>query len=171
MTDRSAGLITSRGGLIDGTFGPRGRGWLAGDVVVSLEQRAWQEVSQMWRFLFIGFLIAHGFIHVAMWILVPKPAPGKEAPFDASHSWLLGTQKALAASLAAATAAILVAAGVGLLTHADWWRAAAVIGLTASFLLIVVYFNPWFIPIEAINTALIASILWLSWPSKAMVGG
>ena len=44
----------------------------------------------MWRFIFIAFLIAHGLVHVAMWVFVPKPAPGKEAPFDASHSWLLG---------------------------------------------------------------------------------
>ena len=124
----------------------------------------------MWRFIFIGFLIAHGLIHIAMWVLVPKPAPGKETPFDASHSWLLGDQKALAALLAAATAAILVAAGVGLWVQADWWRAAAVVGLTASFVLMVLYFNRWFTVIEAINAALIASILWLSWPSTAMVG-
>jgi len=124
----------------------------------------------MWRFVFIGFLIAHGLIHVAIWVLVPKPAPGKEAPFDASHSWLLGDQRALAASLAAATAAILILGGVGLWAHADWWWAAAIIGLTASFLLMVVYFNPWFIFIQAVNVALIASIVWLDWPSKTMVG-
>lgn len=124
----------------------------------------------MWRFIFIAFLIAHGLVHVAMWVLVPKPAPGKEAPFDSSHSWLLGNQRALAASVAVATAAILVVAGFGLWAHADWWRAAAVIGLTASFVLMVVYFSPWFIFIEAVNAALIASILWLSWPSKQMLG-
>jgi hypothetical protein len=124
----------------------------------------------MWRFIFIAFLIAHGLVHVAMWVLIPKPAPGKEAPFDSSYSWLLGNQRALAASVAVATAAILVVAGFGLWAHADWWRAAAVIGLTASFGLMVVYFTPWFTFIEAVNAALIGSILWLSWPSKTMVG-
>jgi hypothetical protein len=34
----------------------------------------------MWRFLFIGFLIAHGLVHLAIW-LMPKPADQK-APFD-----------------------------------------------------------------------------------------
>ena len=92
----------------------------------------------MWRFIFIAFLIAHGLVHVAMWVFVPKPAPGKEAPFDASHSWLLGNQRALAVTVAAATAVVLVVAGVGLWGHADWWRAVAVIGLPASFLLMVV---------------------------------
>src|SRR5919201_6575633 len=112
----------------------------------------------MWRFIFIGFLIAHGLVHVAMWVFVPEPAPEKEAPFDASYSWLLGNQRALAASVAIATAAILIVAGFGLWGHADWWRAAAVIGLTASFLLMVVYFTPWFFFIEGVNAALIASI-------------
>lgn len=124
----------------------------------------------MWRFIFIAFLIAHGLVHVAMWVLVPKPAPGKKAPFDASYSWLLGNQRALAASVAAGTAVVLVVAGLGLWANADWWRAAAVIGLAASFLLMVVYFTPWFTFIEGVNAALIGSILWLSWPSKTMVG-
>jgi hypothetical protein len=124
----------------------------------------------MWRFLFIAFLIAHGLVHLAMWVWVPKPAPGKEAPFDASYSWLLGNQRAAAAAVAVATAAILVSSGIGLWVHADWWRAAAVIGLTASFALMVVYFSPWFIFIESVNAALVASIVWLSWPSETMVG-
>ena len=124
----------------------------------------------MWRFIFIAFLIAHGLVHVAMWVLVPKPAPGKEAPFDASNSWLLGDKRALAATVAAATAVVLVVAGFGLWAHAEWWRVAAVIGLTASFLLMVVYFTPWFIFIQGVNAALIGSILWLSWPSKTLVG-
>jgi hypothetical protein len=129
-----------------------------------------KEVDHMWRFIFIAFLIAHGLIHVPMWVLVPKPAPGKEVPFDASHSWLLGNQRVLAATFAAVTAVMLVVAGFGLWAHADWWRPAAVIGLAASFLLMVVYFTPWFIFIEGVNAALIGSILWLSSPSETMVG-
>lgn len=124
----------------------------------------------MWRFLFIGFLVAHGVVHLMMWVWVAKPEPGKAAPFDASHSWLFGTQKGLAATVAATTAAVLIVAGIGLWAHADWWRAAAVIGLGASFALMVVYFTPWFAFIEGVNAALIVSILWLTWPSKAMVG-
>ena len=124
----------------------------------------------MWRFVLISFLIVHGLIHVAMWVFVTKPTAGKEAPFDSSYSWLLGSQKTLAASVALVTAAILVAAGFGLWAHADWWRMAAVIGLTASFVLMVVYFNRWFIPIEVVNAALVAAILWLSWPSTELVG-
>ena len=38
----------------------------------------------MLRWLLIGFLIAHGLVHVAIW--VPRYDPEK-VPFDASHSW------------------------------------------------------------------------------------
>jgi hypothetical protein len=122
----------------------------------------------MWRFLFIGFLIAHGLVHLAIW-LMPKPAEQK-APFDPDHSWLLGEQKTTAVLLAVTAAALLVTGGLGLWAHADWWRSVAAIGLAASFGLMVVYFNPWYLFIEGVNAALIVGIVWLTWPSKTMVG-
>jgi hypothetical protein len=124
----------------------------------------------MWRLLFIGFLVAHALVHMVMWVWVPKPQPGKEPPFDASYSWLLGNQRGVAATVALVTAAILIASGLGLWAHADWWRSAAVVGLAASFGLMVVYFTPWFLFIEGVNAALFVAIAWLSWPSKTMVG-
>jgi hypothetical protein len=122
----------------------------------------------MWRFLFIAFLIAHGLVHLAIW-LTPKPA-GEEMPFDANHSWLLGDQKAVAVILATTAAVLLVGGGLGLWAHADWWRAVAIVGLAASFGLMVVYFNPWYLFIEAVNAGLVVGIAWLAWPSKSMVG-
>ena len=122
----------------------------------------------MWRFIFIAFLIAHGLVHLAIW-LMPKPADQK-APFDPDHSWLLGEQKTMAVLLAVTAAALLVAGGFGLWAHAGWWRSVAVIGLAASFSLMVVYFNPWYLFIEGVNAALIVGIVWLTWPSKTMVG-
>jgi len=120
----------------------------------------------MWRFVFIAFLIAHAAIHLAMWI----PQPKADAPFDAGRSWLLGNQRALALVLAVTIAVVLGAAGVGLWVHADWWRTAAVVGLAGSLGLMIPFFQPWFIPIEAVNAALIASLLWLQWPTATMVG-
>lgn len=122
----------------------------------------------MWRFLFIAFLIAHGAIHVAMWA-TPRPKD-KSAPFDASHSWLLGGQRGLAVALALTAAALLIAAGVGLWVQAGWWRPVAVVGLAVSFGLMVLYLTRWFLPIQAVNAALIVAIAWLEWPSRAMVG-
>jgi len=120
----------------------------------------------MWRFLFIAFLLAHGGIHLAMWI----PQPKAEAPFDAGRSWLLGNQRPLALVLAVATAVILVAAGIGLSTHADWWRAAAVAGLAGSLGLMILFFHTWFLPIQMVYAGLLIGLLWLEWPSEVMVG-
>lgn len=122
----------------------------------------------MWRFLFIGFLIAHALVHLAIW-LMPKPS-GEKGPFDPDHSWLLGDQKTVAVLLAVTAAVLLMAGGLGLWAHAGWWRSVAAIGLAASFGLMVVYFNPWYLFIEGVNAALIVGIVWLTWPSKTMVG-
>ena len=80
----------------------------------------------MWRFIFITFLIAHG--GGPRRDVGPRSEAGarKEAPFDASYSWLLGNQRPLAATVAAAIAVVLVMA---------------------------VYFTPWFIFIEGVNAA------------------
>jgi len=122
----------------------------------------------MWRLLFIAFLIAHGLVHLAIW-LMPKPADEK-APFDPDHSWLLGDQKAIAVVLAVTAAALLVGGGLGLWSHAGCWRSVAAIGLATSLGLMVVYFNPWYLFIGAVNAALIVGIVWLAWPTKTIVG-
>jgi hypothetical protein len=58
----------------------------------------------MWlRVLLIAFLMADGLVHVAIW--APKYDPEK-APFDASHSWLVGDQRTLAQVLAFVAAAL-----------------------------------------------------------------
>jgi hypothetical protein len=52
----------------------------------------------------------------------------------------------------------------------SWWRVITVTGLAVSFLLMALFFRTWFIPIQVINAALILALLWLDWPSEAMVG-
>jgi hypothetical protein len=113
------------------------------------------------------FLIAHGLVHVAIW--APKYDPEK-APFDASHSWLLGDQRPLARVLAFSAAAILIVAGSALLAQGGWWRPTAVVGLSVSTALLVLYFNRWYLFILAVNLALIVGIAWMDWPSKSTVG-
>ena len=120
----------------------------------------------MWRFLFIAFLIAHGGIHLAIWL---SPI-NQDAAFDPSRSWLVGSQRGLAVALAVAAAAFLLVGGVGLWMEGSWWRAIAVTGLAASSLLMALFFHPWFIPIQVINAGLIVALLWLDWPSQALVG-
>jgi hypothetical protein len=115
----------------------------------------------------IGFLVAHGLVHVAIW--APKYDPEK-AVFDASHSWLIGDQRPLALVLAFAAAAILVVAGIALWAHGEWWRPTAVVGLSVSTVLLLLYFTPWYLIILPVNIALIVGIAFMDWPSKMTVG-
>jgi uncharacterized membrane protein YphA (DoxX/SURF4 family) len=119
------------------------------------------------RVLLSVFFIAHGLVHVAIW--APKYDPEK-APFDASHSWLLGDRRPLARVLACLAAAILLAAGIALLAQGGWWRPTVVVGLSVSTALLLLYFNRWFLFILAVNLALIVGIASLDWPSKSTVG-
>jgi hypothetical protein len=121
----------------------------------------------MLRWLLIGFLIAHGLVHVAIW--APKYDPEK-VPFDAAHSWLIGDQRPLAQVLAFAAAAILILAGIALWAHGGWWRPTAVVGLSLSTPLLLLYFTPWYLFILPVNVALIVGIGWMDWPSKTTVG-
>lgn len=120
----------------------------------------------MWRVLFIAFLIAHGGVHLAIWLSPMNP----DAPFNANRSWLVHDQRGLAVTLAVIAAVLLVVGGVGLWMAGQWWRMIAVAGLSVSFLLMVLFFHPWFIPIQMINAALVVGLLWLDWPTEAMVG-
>jgi hypothetical protein len=120
----------------------------------------------MLRVLLIGFFIADGLVHVAIW--APKYDP--EKPFDPSHSWLIGDQRPLARVLAFAAAAIVVLAGIALWAHAGWWRPTAVVGLSVSTVLMLLYFTPWYLFILTVNIALIVGIAWMDWPAKTTVG-
>jgi protein-S-isoprenylcysteine O-methyltransferase Ste14 len=120
----------------------------------------------MWRFVFIAFLIAHGGVHAAIWATPPKPG----APFDASSSWLLGSQRSLAMAVALVATVLLVVAGVGLSMHAEWWRPIAIAGLGVSFGLMVLWFSPWYSFIEVVNAALLIGLAFLSWPSADVLG-
>jgi hypothetical protein len=81
----------------------------------------------MWRLLFIAFFIAHAGIHLAMWVTPASTDPN--APFNATQSWLLGSQRGLAVVVAVVAAVLLAAAGIGLWAHAEWWRTTALVGL------------------------------------------
>jgi hypothetical protein len=40
----------------------------------------------------------------------------------------------------------------------------------STALLLLLYFNPWYLFILAVNVALIVGITWLDWPAKSTVG-
>jgi hypothetical protein len=112
-----------------------------------------EEVIAMMRW-FVGVLIvAHGLVTAAIW-----SAPAKaDAPFQATHSWLLGDARRLATAIAIAAATGFVLAGVGVAGHHTWWAGFAIAAGALAVLLMVVYFNPWLIAGIAISTAIVVA--------------
>jgi hypothetical protein len=116
----------------------------------------------MVRWLFGGFLVAHGLIHIAIWTL-PKPTDQK-APFDPNRSWLLGDVRGLSKALAITVAALYVVAGVGVFLETSWWQALTVAISAISLALMVLTFNPWLLAGIAIDATLIVGIAFFDWP-------
>jgi len=69
-----------------------------------------------------------------------------------------------------AAATILIVAGIVLLAQGGWWRPIAVVGLSVSTALLLLYFNPWYLFILAVNVALVVGIAFMDWPAKTTVG-
>jgi hypothetical protein len=123
----------------------------------------------MWRLLYIGFLAAHGFVHVAVWTM-PKTANDKNAPFDPGYSWLFGSARQIAVVLAVIAGTLFMVGAGGAFAQLGWWRAVVVIASIVSIGLMTLYFNPWLIAGWVLSAGLIAGIVWLAWPSDALVG-
>lgn len=104
----------------------------------------------------LGILImAHGLIHLAIWL----PSPKADAPMQKGRSWLLGDVRALSLALSLALAVVcgpvLIAGGVGYLASAAWWPVVVVAGAAVSAVLMAVTFTPWWLAALAIDVALI----------------
>jgi hypothetical protein len=97
------------------------------------------------------FLIAHGLVHLAVWI----PEPKDHTPFDPHHSWLLGDAASLSKALAVISCALFVPAGVLVLAGAGLGAALAIAGAGVSLLLVLLTAQPWFAFAAAINIAIV----------------
>jgi hypothetical protein len=122
----------------------------------------------MWRYLIIGFLVAHGLVHVAIWARPTSNA--RRARFDPGHSWLWGDRRSLALIMAISAAAFLIVGGALLWVPLASWRLLAVVGLVYSLGLMIVYFNRRFLFIEVVNGGLILGLAWTTWPSQTLLG-
>ena len=68
------------------------------------------------------------------------------------------------------SARLRVLAGIALWVHGGLWRPTAVVGLSVSTVLLLLYFTHWYLFILAINIALIVGIAFMDWPAKTTVG-
>ena len=101
------------------------------------------------------FLIAHGLVHLAVWIAPPPP----DAPFDSRHSWLVGDAAGPARALSIASFVGFVAAGVLVAAGIDAGAGVAVAASAIALLLVALTFNRWLVFAVAINAAIIAVAL------------
>lgn len=109
----------------------------------------------MWRVAFGVLLIAHGLVTILIW----APAPSADAPMDTSRSWLLGEARLVSLVLAIPAGLLIIASGVGLLSHQDWWSLVGVVGGALSLILFGVFFTPWWLAAIAISAALVIAAL------------
>lgn len=116
----------------------------------------------MWEYVFAAFLIMHGLVHLAVWL-----APAKiDAPFQADHSWLIGsgaTPHRVSVALAVSAATVFVAAGIALLLGAAVWVPLAVTASAIGLAVALLYFNPWLLFDIGLNAALLYVLLVTEW--------
>jgi hypothetical protein len=96
-------------------------------------------VPEVIRFLLGAFIVAHGLLTAFIWV---SPA-NADAPFRATHSWLLGGARPLAVGIALVAAAGFVLAGIGIITHQAWWAVTGTGAGAVALLLMTLFFNPW----------------------------
>ena len=101
------------------------------------------------------FLVAHGLVHLAVWL----PAPKEEAPFDPSHSWLLGDAHGAVRALPLAAGLLFALAGVLVLGGAGLGAALAVAGAVVSLALVLLTFHHWLLGAVAIDIGIILVVL------------
>jgi hypothetical protein len=105
--------------------------------------------------LLVAFLIAHSVVHLAIWALPMR----RHALFDATDSWLIGVYRVPALILAITAAALLTTGGVALWLDTLWWKGPCAAGLLTSALLLFVYFDRWFLPMQMINLWLLLALV------------
>lgn len=102
------------------------------------------------RWLFGLFLVAHGLIHVAIWL---TPA-NSDAPFDVRHSPLFGDLGGIATAGGLLAGAAFVASGIACLLDATWWPVALAGAAGISIVVLLATFTTWWLLALAINIVL-----------------
>lgn len=101
------------------------------------------------------FILAHAAVTGVIWL-----APLTDgAPFNPSHSWLLGDSRAIAAPVSTVLAVGLAVAGVALLGHQAWWAPVGLAFASAAVAFMLLYFDPWLLAGIAINAGLAIAAL------------
>lgn len=118
----------------------------------------------------VAFLVAHGLLHLAIWVPKPEPDPDRPPPFEPDHSAVLTATKVpqaathqLALALAAATTAAYLLTGIAVALDTSWAVAVAMVAAVAGLVLKGLYFHPWLSLGVLIDCAVLGSAL-VGWP-------
>ena len=121
-------------------------------------------------------IIAHGAGH----FLLLAPCVGLAEWGQAAHSWLLTslagevTTRVVGGFLWVAVIGGFSAAGAGLLGQRSWWRAAAVSAAVVSLLALVIFASGTetqpLLSAAAMDVAVLVALLWIHWPTAALIG-
>ena len=124
----------------------------------------------MTTWLIATFLIAHGAVHLAVW-LPPSPTDAeRQAPFAPDHSAVLTRTKVpqaashvVAVRLAVAATVAYVLAGLAVALGSGWTVALAAVAAIIGLALKLIFFNPWLSLGVLLDAAVLSAALW-SWP-------
>jgi predicted exporter len=108
-------------------------------------------VPEVIRVLLGAFIIAHGLLTAFIWVSPDKA----DAPFRATHSWLLGDARPLAVVIALVAAAGFVLAGVGFIGQQAWWAFTGIGAGAVALVLMALFFNPWLLAGITISTGIL----------------
>ena len=119
---------------------------------------------------FVTFLLAHAFVHVAVWAM-PRPATDRPPPFDPAHSWALAAggvrptaQRATSVVLAWTAALLFAASAIALVVGASSWTSVALAAGAVGIVLKVLWFNRWLSLAVALDAGVLAAAA-ASWPT------
>ena len=101
--------------------------------------------------LVVGFLLAHGLVHLAVWLPHPEPEPAKPPPFMPDHSALLTAVRVPAPTTRRVSEVLAITI------------TAAVLGATLGLVLKLVFFNPWLLAGITLDL-LVLSLALADWP-------
>ena len=120
--------------------------------------------------LIAAFLIAHGAVHLAIWLPPPPTDAERQAPFAPDHSAVLTRTQVpqtashlVAVGLAGAATVLYVVAGLAVALGSGWAVALAAVAAIVGLALKVLFFNPWLTLGILLDAAVLSAAL-LSWP-------
>jgi hypothetical protein len=121
------------------------------------------------RVLVAAFLVAHGLVHLGIWV-TPKD-PIRPAPFDPSHSWIVSPHsgevaaRSVSVALGCAIAATFCAAGWMVLLSASGTGGLLLLASVTALALKALWFHPWLVLGVAIDIAIVLAVL-VGWPAS-----